>query len=85
MVLWMNEDLVIPEWQIPEAVLAIVSLLEHVHAAPDIMYGTTQLNFTGNSLSSKDNQKQFAFTMQGQHTFTVLPKARVKLLLFAII
>lgn len=26
-----------------EAVLAIVSLLEHINTAPDIMYGTTNL------------------------------------------
>lgn len=69
-----------------EAVLAIVSLLEHINTAPDIMYATTNLiSFKSNSLSIKIIRSSLPLQCRDNILSPSYPKARSTSPLFAII
>lgn len=63
-------DLITPT---ADALLALVSSLDHIKIAPDTKYEGINNFFFKKCLINEDNQKQFAFTLQEQHTFTILP------------
>ena len=60
-------------------VLDMVSLLEQINIAPGTWYAAVDLANAFCSIQvSKDHQKQYAFSWQGQqYTFTVLPQEYV--------